>query len=173
MTTSADNRYYVNPVDGRVWDSETGRWLEERQSGFQITDAAVVAELLNDGTATREEFVWNPRSESPTDWQAQYPSGMVRDTQTGKPRFDLMFPRDMPYEEQLVTRVGWLLERGGRHYGDRNWEQANGPAELDRFKASAIRHMLQWIMGETDEDHAAAVVFNLMGAEFTKWKMSK
>ncbi|MER7420034.1 hypothetical protein ABT346_25195 [Micromonospora peucetia] len=43
--------------------------------------------------------------------------------------------------------------------------------ELDRAKGSALRHLMQWLCGEDDEDHAAAVVFNIMAAEFVRYQM--
>lgn len=101
----------------------------------------------------------------------EYDSGMVRDTQDGKPRFDLLIPLDVPYSDQFFTRVAELLGRGAEKYSDRNWEKASGSAELDRFKSSAHRHLMQWITGESDEDHAAAVVFNLLAYETIKWKL--
>lgn len=100
-----------------------------------------------------------------------YMSGMVRDTQAGKARFDLMRPKGIPYEEQFFTRVAMLLARGGVKYGFRNWEKANSWEEVDRFEGSAERHMQQYLAGENDEDHAAAVVFNLLAAESTRWKI--
>jgi hypothetical protein len=101
----------------------------------------------------------------------EYGSGMVRDTQTGKPRFDLMLPRGVPYEAQFLTRVAALLARGAEKYEDRNWEKAQGEEELERFKSSADRHLMQWMCDESDEDHAAAVVFNLLAYETIKWKI--
>ena len=101
----------------------------------------------------------------------EYASGMRRDLQDGKARFDLLFAEGVPYEDQFFTRVAGLLERGAGKYGDRNWEKANSNEELDRFKASAMRHLAQWITGEQDEDHAAAVVFNLMAYETIKRKV--
>lgn len=101
----------------------------------------------------------------------EFDSGMVRDTQDDKPRFDLLFPLGIPYSDQFLTRVAELLARGAVKYDARNWEKAAGQAELDRFKASAMRHLIQWQAGETDEDHAAAVVFNLMGAHLVEWKL--
>ena len=104
--------------------------------------------------------------------RASFESGMVRDTDEGKARFDLLHPAGQPYEDQLLTRVAVHLAKGARKYEARNWEKATGQAELDRFKASAERHLMQWLAGERDEDHAAAVVFNLLGAEFVLWKMT-
>lgn len=102
-----------------------------------------------------------------------YDSGMVRDVQSGKPRFDLLFPLGVPYDQQFLTRVAGLLARGAEKYSERNWEQAQGEVELARFKASALRHLIQYLADETDEDHMAAVVFNLMGAHLVEWKLQK
>lgn len=101
----------------------------------------------------------------------EFDSGMVRDTQEGKPRWDLLIPQEVPYEDQLLTRFAQLLARGAEKYSARNWEQAEGKVELDRFKASAFRHFMQWYTEEMDEDHASACLFNILGAETTKWKM--
>lgn len=105
--------------------------------------------------------------------RAQFESGMQRDTQSGKPRFDLTQPKGVPFEEQLLTRFARLMGRGAEKYTERNWEQASGQEELDRFLASAFRHFMQWYHGERDEDHAAAVMFNLMGHEATFYKMKQ
>src|SRR5512133_2869706 len=88
-----------------------------------------------------------------------YDSGMQRDMNEGKARFDLIFPLGVPYKDQIITRFADLMERGRVKYNARNWEKASGQAELDRFKESALRHMMQWFCGETDEDHAVAVFF--------------
>ena len=96
---------------------------------------------------------------------------MRRDLQDGKPRFDLIMARELPYEEQLLTRWAGLMERGAVKYGVRNWEKASTEEELARFRESAFRHMIQYLCGEDDEDHAVAVLFNLNAIELVKWKM--
>jgi len=101
----------------------------------------------------------------------EYAGGMVRDTNAGKARFELLFPKDVPYEAQFLTRCANLMTRGANKYQARNFEKASGPEEMERFKESALRHLVQWIAGESDEDHAAAVVFNLLGAETLRYKM--
>lgn len=100
--------------------------------------------------------------------RAEFSNGGVRDSQEGKARFDLLLPLNVPYKCQLLTRVAELMARGAVKYADRNWEQFSDQEALDRAKASAFRHMVQWQAGEVDEDHAAAVVFNLMAAEYVK-----
>lgn len=101
-----------------------------------------------------------------------YDSGMVRDTQENKPRFDLLFVPGMPYEAQPLTRWASLLERGATKYGEENWTLANSEEELRRFRASAARHFSQWIAGETDEDHMSATFFNMAAVAYMEWKLS-
>lgn len=103
--------------------------------------------------------------------RAEYKTGMVRDTTEGKARFDLLLPWGVPYNEQMLTRWAALMARGAVKYEDRNWEKARTDEELRRFMSSAFRHFMQWQAGEDDEDHAAAVLFNIMGAEFVLYHM--
>lgn len=94
-----------------------------------------------------------------------YNSGMVRDTDKGKPRYDLTY-------KPMYKRWAELMARGAEHYGENNWQKANGEEELKGFRASAERHFQQWMNGESDEDHAAAVFFNISGYEFVKTKLN-
>lgn len=103
----------------------------------------------------------------------QYESGMQRDTESGKPRFDLMIPEGVPFEEQLLTRFAMLLSRGAEKYDARNWERGDSEKEIDRAKSSGFRHFMQWICGEIDEDHAVAVIFNIMVVETIKRKIER
>jgi hypothetical protein len=102
----------------------------------------------------------------------EYASGMKRDLQDGKPDFSLLVSMDTPYKDMPLTRWAELMTRGAEKYGRNNWQLANSQEELDRFKASAMRHFMQWITGEKDEDHMAAVMFNLNAAEYVKWKLN-
>ena len=95
----------------------------------------------------------------------EYASGMVRDTQNDKVRYDLV---DFP----MLQRWAELMTRGAVKYGPDNWKKASSAAELDRFRASALRHMYQWLYDiDSDEDHAAAVYFNIAGAEMVREKL--
>lgn len=87
--------------------------------------------------------------------KAQYPSGMQRDTTAGKLRYDLI-------PLWFLTRLAGLYTRGAEKYGDNNWALANSPEELTHFKASAWRHFIQFMNEEEDEDHMAAIVFNVI-----------
>lgn len=90
-----------------------------------------------------------------------FDTGMNRDVQDDKPRYDLIWT-------PLLKRWAELMGRGAIKYGERNWEKAKTKEELERFRASAFRHFIQWFDGETDEDHGAAVLFNIAGAEYVK-----
>ena len=89
----------------------------------------------------------------------QYKSGMSRDIPDGKPRYDLIVP--LGQKNHLLKMWAELMERGMTKYGYRNWEKSNSIEELIRFRASAERHFRQFMDGETDECHVAAVCFNL------------
>lgn len=102
-----------------------------------------------------------------------FASGMVRDVDDTKPAFDLVIPEGIPYKELMLTRWAELLRKGAIKYSRRNWEKANSNDELDRAKASAFRHFMQWFSDETDEDHAAAVFFNINEVETIRYKQKK
>lgn len=93
-----------------------------------------------------------------------FSTGMQRNIAEGKARYDLVW-------KPGLKRIAELYARGAKVYGDRNWEKASTQEELDRFKESANRHFEQWMLNEIDEDHMAAVVFNLFGAEMVKAKL--
>lgn len=94
-----------------------------------------------------------------------FDSGMQRDTQEGKTDYTLIL--DGPMLDRWAAHV----TKGAIKYEARNWMKAAGEAELARFKASGLRHFLQWFRCETDEDHASAVYFNINGAEYVKGKL--
>lgn len=89
-----------------------------------------------------------------------FASGMVRDTEDDKADFTLI--RRGP----LFRRWAEHLTKGAVKYGRHNWMKANSEEEWERFKRSAARHFEQWLAGERDEDHAAAVTFNMNAAEY-------
>lgn len=97
----------------------------------------------------------------------EFSSGMMRDTAEDKIDFSL------PLNGPMFERWAAHLTKGAKKYpdvkpGSPNWMLARGDAELARFKKSAVRHFIQWYNGMTDEDHAAAVFFNINGAEYVK-----
>ena len=90
----------------------------------------------------------------------QFESGMQRDTAEGKIDYTLI--TDGP----MFKRWAEHLTKGAVKYAKRNWMKAAGEAEYNRFRESAFRHFMQWYYGDIDEDHAAAIYFNINGAEY-------
>lgn len=98
--------------------------------------------------------------------RVKFSSGMNRDTQDGKPRYDLIHP-------DALERWAGLMARGAVKYGENNWMKAKTAEELNRFRASAWRHFMQYMNGDIDEDHMAAVMFNLAAMEYVKERLCK
>jgi hypothetical protein len=98
-----------------------------------------------------------------------FDSGMTRDTAPGKIDYWRVFVG--PMFERLAVHV----TKGAVKYPDvapgvPNWTLAAGDAESERFRQAAARHFYQWMRGDTDEDHAAAVIFNINGYEYVEEK---
>jgi len=95
----------------------------------------------------------------------EFSSGMHRDLDRGKPRYDLIY-------QPMLKRWADLMARAVDKYGEDNWRLADSEEELKRFKASAYRHFADWFNDEdTEEDHASAVMFNISAVEYLKEKL--
>lgn len=81
----------------------------------------------------------------------QFDTGAMRDLASDKPRPDLMNP-------MVDMRLSMHFAKGARKYKERNWEKG---IDEERYVASAKRHMNQWLMGEEDEDHLIAWLWNV------------
>ena len=95
---------------------------------------------------------------------------MVRSPATGKTNFTLIL------RGVMFQRWAELLTRGAVVYGADNWleglreaDPAKRKAIKQRYLESGARHYVQWIRGDQDEDHAAAVFFNINGYESMVW----
>jgi hypothetical protein len=99
----------------------------------------------------------------------QFDSGSLRDTTTGKVDYSRVL--DGPLFERLAAHLT-AAETKYPDYapGKPNWTLISTEEELVRYRKSAVRHFWQWYRGDTDEDHFAATVFNLNGAELIKQK---
>lgn len=80
----------------------------------------------------------------------EFNTGAKRDTQEGKPRYDLM---PIP----ALKRVADLYARGAIKYGENNYQKG---MPFSRVYASLFRHLMQWREGDKSEDHIAAVAWN-------------
>ena len=79
-----------------------------------------------------------------------FDTGARRDTQTDKPRYDLV-------PVTALKRVADLYARGAVKYGENNYQKG---MPFSRVYASLFRHLIQFREGDTSEDHLAAVAWN-------------
>jgi hypothetical protein len=101
----------------------------------------------------------------------EFASGMIRDS-GDKVRMLRILTGPM------ARRWAEHLHKGQKKYPDvkpgvPNWTLAKGEAELQRARESAFGHMVDWLEGKVDEDHAAGVFFNINLAEYVKEKIAE
>jgi hypothetical protein len=93
----------------------------------------------------------------------QFKSGAQRDAGTGKLRMSLIPPAEL-------KRVMQRYLDGAEKYGENNW-MLGMPVSV--YYDCAHRHLDAWWNGEDDEDHAAAVVWNMLCAMWTETNCKK
>lgn len=167
------NAGYGNEVG--TWDKREGRYIK-LDPGPASSQGDGYAEPDTYGLLSTDVF--NALRNAPaftvkdSGARKQFASGMVRDTSEGKTDFTRVL--DGP----MLKRWAQHLTRAEVKYPDvspgvANWLLAEGDEELQRFRKSAFRHFVSWLLGEEDEDHASATFFNINGAEYVKEKMRK
>ncbi|MHA1844332.1 MAG: dATP/dGTP diphosphohydrolase domain-containing protein [Promethearchaeota archaeon] len=87
-----------------------------------------------------------------------FSTGSIRDTNEGKPRYDLITPI-------ALYRLAMHYANGSAKYGDRNWEKGQ---PLGRYIESLERHLQKAKVGLEDEDHWSAIIWNAMAFIHTK-----
>lgn len=89
----------------------------------------------------------------------EYNTGAVRNT-GGKGRCDLL-------PACALLRIARHMENSLSNYPERNWEKG---LPMHSMIDSAMRHLLKYLDGQTDEDHLAAAATNLLMALWTEEK---
>lgn len=89
----------------------------------------------------------------------EHASGMVRSDPAGKPDYTTV-------DLAMLERWAAHMTANVADKGHNNWRLAVAPEDRARFVQSAWRHFVAWSRGDTDEDHAAALFFNVAGAEY-------
>jgi hypothetical protein len=102
--------------------------------------------------------------------RSSFAGGMVRDASVGKIDYTSIFFGPM------LKRWADHLTKGRQKYPDPepgvpNWTLAQGTEELLHAKQSLLRHVVAYMNGERDEDHAAAIYFNVNLIEYIAEKM--
>lgn len=88
----------------------------------------------------------------------EFDTGAHRDSGNGKLRMSLI-----PHDE--LNRVLKRYLDGAEKYGENNWKKG---MPISVYYDSAQRHLFKWWNGDKDEDHAAAVIWNMLGAMWTE-----
>ncbi len=92
------------------------------------------------------------------DKNRKFTTGAQRDSGDNKLRMSLV-----PGDE--LERVMQRYLDGAEKYGENNWTKG---MPLSVYYDSAMRHLLSWWECDDKEDHAAAVVWNIMCAMWTE-----
>lgn len=82
------------------------------------------------------------------------PTVLLREDKTGKP--DFTYVGEM---YKVFSRVMQRFQMGAAKYARLNWRNAE---DNQTYKESALRHLMQYVSGETDEDHLAAACANIL-----------
>lgn len=83
----------------------------------------------------------------------EYNTGARRDTQDGKPRYDLITPLGL-------RRLAIHYMNGAKKYGEYNYTKGIASS---RYMASLLRHAFAYLEGDRSEDHLSAISFNALG----------
>lgn len=81
----------------------------------------------------------------------EFDTGSMRDTEDGKGDFSLL-----PWI--ALRRFAIHLQNGAKKYTKHNWRKGQN---VSRYFSAAIRHLMKWWLCWDDEDHLAAVLFNV------------
>ena len=94
---------------------------------------------------------------------------MTREDKSDKINWDLLYPRNIPLDKQLLYETAKHMSAGAKVHGARNWENAT-LEQLPSFRESYRRHSEAYLNGETDENHHTAMMFNLLGMRLIQVK---
>ena len=105
-----------------------------------------------------EEGTYKPLHDS--GHRREFDTGAARDMAKGKGRCDLL-------PACAILRLARHYEAGADKYEARNWEKG---LPVSVMIDSAMRHLLKYMDGQTDEDHLVATAWNIMGAMWMEEK---
>ncbi len=83
--------------------------------------------------------------------RCEFKTGSRREPEDNKGFYDCL-----PFN--AIDRLARLMERGAAKYSKHQWRRG---LPLSRYLSSALRHLCQFANGQVDEDHLAAVLFNV------------
>jgi hypothetical protein len=102
--------------------------------------------------------------------RAEFSGGMVRDNAGDKTDFTGSFIGPM-WRRWAEHQTKGRAKYPDPEPGVPNWTKAEGVEELIHAKRSLLRHMTAYMEGKKDEDHAAAIFFNINLIEYIQEKL--
>ena len=63
---------------------------------------------------------------------------------------------------EALNRLVRHYMNGLKKYGRDNWKKLSLPADIERYRQSMFRHLIQYLENKKDEDHLAAIIWNAM-----------
>lgn len=97
-------------------------------------------------------------------------NGFTREPDADKPDLSWLFEIEglelVPRE--MIERIAKHFANGSKKYAPDNWRRGTSPEALARYRRSVARHVFAWFRRETDEDHTAAIAWNLFIFEINK-----
>jgi hypothetical protein len=124
-------------------------WARKVMGNIILADASIPAPQHKE-----EEFYSKLALDSKMKYSGkaiEYSSGAKREDKSDAPRPDLVSPF-------ALWRLGKWMGLGAKKHGDRNWEKG---LPYSSMVQAIWRHLLKFMMGWQDEDHLAAVLFNV------------
>lgn len=88
----------------------------------------------------------------------KFSTGVVRDENKDKGRFDLLPPT-------ALIKLAQHYQKGAKKYGENNWRKG---MPMNVLIDSAMRHLVKANRGDTDEDHLVACCWNVLCAIETR-----
>lgn len=134
-------------------------WTAEEQEQIQRARAADAFAKMRK-IETRESVA----GLKDTGTRTEFETGAVREASlVDKGRYDLVSP-------YAIRRLAVVCAKGAVKYDDRNWEKG---MQLHRYIDSAKRHLDQYLMGQTDEDHLGHALWNIHALIHTEEMISR
>ena len=100
--------------------------------------------------------------------RTQFEGGMVRDADAGDKTDYTSVMFGPMFERWAVHCTKGRVKYPDSAPGIPNWTLASSIAEWLHARGSLLRHTMAFLRGETDEDHAAAIMFNVNVMEYVR-----
>ena len=147
MSIEDSFKYFYNYIQDEAYKKH----LEEKYPKMTITHDTMEwwQKASASNTFTNKSDIINSQRDDNT--KRIFETGSQRDDDTNKPLVNHL-------SAYLRLRFGYLLRMGANKYGKNNWQKGQ-PTEA--AIESLHRHLAKYELGDRNEDHLSAIVFNV------------